>query len=56
MVQELHVCQEAAQPVLEAISMLERNMDHIESAVSRLELDSKHLMQQLGLTAGCCSN
>ena len=52
MLQELHVCQEAAQPVLEAINKLEGNMDLIEAAVSRLEVDSKHLLQQLGLTEG----
>lgn len=47
--EDLLVCQEAAEPVLEAIAKLEQNMTTIESAVSQLELESKQVMQQLGL-------
>lgn len=50
MMQELLVCQEAAQPVIEAISKLESSMDKIESAVSRLDLESKQLIEHFGLT------
>ena len=49
LVQDLLVCQEAAEPVLEAIAKLEQNMTAIESAVSQLEHESKQVMQQLGL-------
>lgn len=55
MLQELCVCQEAAHPVLEAISKLEGNMDIIEAAVARLDVESEHLIQHLGLTAGLSS-
>lgn len=48
-VQDLLVCQEAAEPVLEAIAKLEQNMSTIESAVSQLEHESKQVMQQLGM-------
>ena len=48
--QELLVCQEAAQPVLDAISKLEQSMGIIEEAVTQLELDSARAMLQLGLT------
>lgn len=47
--EDLLVCQEAAEPVLEAIAKLEQNMTTIESAVSQLELESKQVMQQLWL-------
>ena len=49
LVQDLLVCQEAAEPVLEAIAKLEQNMAAVESAVSQLEHESKQVMQQLGL-------
>lgn len=49
LVQDLLVCQEAAEPVLEAIAKLEQNMTAIESAVLHLERESKQIMQQLGL-------
>lgn len=49
-VQGLLVCQEAAEPVLEAIAKLEQHMGTIEAAVTQLEHDSKQVMQQLGLT------
>lgn len=52
MLQELLVCQEAAQPVIDAISKLESSMDSIESAVSRLDLESKQLIEHFGLTTG----
>ncbi|KAL0020383.1 hypothetical protein WJX79_002660 [Trebouxia sp. C0005] len=47
--EDLLVCQEAAEPVLEAIAKLEQNMTAIESAVLHLERESKQIMQQLGL-------
>ncbi len=47
--QGLLVCQEAAQPVLEAIARLEQNMDAIEAAIADMDLDSKQLLQQMGL-------
>ncbi len=47
--QDLLVCQEAAEPVIEAIAKLEQNMTAIENAVSQMEHESKQLMQQLGL-------
>lgn len=47
--QELLVCQEAAEPVLEAIAKLEQNMTVIESTVTQLEHSSKHVMQRLGI-------
>ncbi|DBA92468.1 TPA: biogenesis of lysosome-related organelles complex 1 subunit 2 [Trebouxia sp. C0004] len=47
--EDLLVCQEAAEPVLEAIAKLEQNLAVIESAVSQLEHESKQVMQQLGL-------
>lgn len=56
MLQELLVCQEAAQPVVEAISKLESSMDNIESAVSRLDLESKQLIEHFGLTIGQLSS
>lgn len=49
--QELLVCKEAAQPVVEAISKLEASMDAIESIVSKLDLESKHLSDHLKLSA-----
>ena len=51
MLQELQVCQEAAQPVLQAIDKLEQNIDVIEKAVSRLDAESKQLLQHLGLSS-----
>ena len=48
--QDLLVCQEAAQPVLEAIAKLEKNVEVIEDAIAGLELDSKQLMQHFELT------
>ena len=48
--QGLLVCQEAAQPVFEALAKLELNVDVIEGAIAKLELQSKQLMQQLNLT------
>lgn len=50
MLQGLLVCQEAAEPVLEAIAKLEQHMSTIEAAVTQLEHDSKQVMQQLGLS------
>ena len=47
--QDLLVCQEAAERVLEAIAKLEQSMTAIESAVLHLEHESKQVMQQLGL-------
>ncbi len=49
LVQDLLVCQEAAEPVLEAIAKLDHNMTAIENVVSQLEHESKQVMQQLGL-------
>ena len=57
--QELLVCSEAAQPVIEAISKLERDMDIIDSAVSRMDLDSTRLIEGLlagALPAGCSNS
>lgn len=51
MLQELLVCQEAAQPVIEAISKLETSMDAIESVVMELDLESKRLSDHLKLLA-----
>ena len=48
--QDLLVCQEAAQPVLEAIAKLEKNVDIIEDAIAVLESDSKQLMQRLQIS------
>ena len=48
--QDLLVCQEAAQPVLEAIAKLEKNVDVIEDAIAGLESDSKQLMQRLQIS------
>lgn len=50
MLQELQVCQEAAQPVLQAIDKLEQNLNIIEMAVSRLDEESKKLLQHLALS------
>lgn len=47
LLQELLVCREAAQPVMEAISKLEASMDAIELVVSELELESKHIGDHL---------
>ena len=47
LLQELMVCKEAAQPVVEAISKLEHNIDIIDMAVSKLESETKQLLQIL---------
>ena len=51
MLQDLLVCREAAQPVIEAIRKLEASMDAIESIVSELDSESKHLSDHLKLSA-----
>ena len=51
MLQELLVCQEAAQPVIEVISKLEASMDAIELVVMELDLESKRTSDHLKLLA-----
>lgn len=48
-VQDLLVCQEAAEPVLKAIDQLLLSVKTIEGAVDKLELDSREMMLAMGL-------
>lgn len=47
--QGLLVCQEAAEPVFNAIDQLLQNVETIERAVDKLELDSREMMLAMGL-------